>query len=129
MNPLHTDDYTAATCHKLALDLLHHMHNINSAKLNSHQRAASLKIWAAIDLLMIAAIDSAANATKKLYIMLDVAAAANCLDDAATELKTAVELGQADESESLGVVLRGLNATLAAVHTLAIDLGKKEEES
>lgn len=129
MNPLHTDNYTAATCYSLASDLLHHMHNINSAKLNSHQRAASLKIWAAIDLLMIAAINSAANATKKLYIMLDVAAAETHLDDAAAELKTAVELGQADASESLGVVLRGLNATLAAVHTLAIELGKKEEES
>ena len=129
MYPLHTNDYTAATCYNLASDLLHHLHNINSAKLNSHQRAASLKICAAIDLLMIAAIDSAAAAAKKLYIMLDVAAAEKCLDDAATELKSAVELNQTDASESLGVVLRGLNAKLAAVHTLALELGKKEEES
>lgn len=126
MYPLHTDNYTAATCYSIARDLLHHMHNINGAQLNSHQRAADLKISVAVELLMIAAIDSAASAAKKIDIMLKVAAAEDCLDDAAAELKEAVELGQAHPSESLGVVLRGLEATLAAVHTLAVELGKKE---
>lgn len=124
MYPLYTNNTTAATCYSLASDLLHHMHNINSAQLHSHQRAASLKISVAIDLLMLAAIDSAADAAKKIDIMLRVAAAEDCLDDAAAELKAAVELGQAHPSES--IVLRGLEATLAAVHTLAVDLGKKE---
>lgn len=102
------------------------MHNINSAQLHSHQRAADLQISIAVELLMSAAIDSAANATEKINIMINVAAAEKCLDDAAAALKAAVELGQAHPSESLGVVLRGLEATLAAVHTLAVDLGKKE---
>lgn len=127
MYPLHTDNYTAATCYSLASDLLHHMHNINSAQLHSHQRAADLKISVAVELLMLAAIDSAADTAKKIDIMLRVAAAEDCLVDAAAELTAAVELGQAHPSES--IVLRGLEATLAAVHTLAIDLGKKEEES
>ena len=126
MYPLYTNNTTAATCYGLASDLLHHMHNINSAQLHSHQRAASLKISVAIELLMLAAIDSAADAAKKIDIMLRVAAAEDCLDDAAAELKAAVELSQAHPSESLGVVLRGLTATLAAVHTLALELGKKE---
>lgn len=126
MYPLHTNNTTATTCYSLASDLLHHMHNINGAQLHTHQRAASHQISVAIDLLMIAAIDSAASAAKKIEIMLKVAAAEDCLDDAAAELKAAVELGQAHPSESLGVVLRGLEATLAAVHTLAMDLGKKE---
>lgn len=129
MYPLHTDNCTAATCYSLASDLLHHMHNINSAQLQSHQRAADLKISVAVELLMIAAIDSAASAAKKIDIMLKVAAAEDCLDDAAAELKAAIELGQAHPSESLGVVLRGLEATLAAVHTLALELGKKEAQS
>lgn len=129
MYPLHTDNYPAATCYSLASELLHHMHNINGAQLNSHQRAADLKISVAVELLMLAAIDSAADAAKKIDIMLRVAAAEDCLDDAAAELKAAVELGQAHPSESLAVVLRGLGATLAAVHTLAVDLGKKEEQS
>lgn len=127
MYPLHTNDYIACTCYSLANDLVHHLHNINGAKLNSHQRAASHKISVAIDLLMIAAIDSAASAAKKIDIMLNVAAAEDCLDDAAAELKAAVELGQAHPSES--VVLRGLEATLAAVHTLAVELGKRSEQS
>lgn len=129
MYPLHTDDYVPCICYSIASELVHHLHNINSAQLHSHQRAASLQISGALDLLMIAAIDSAAHAAKKLDIMIHVAAAEECLDAAATELKSAVELNQADPAESLGVVLRGLNATLAAVHTLAIELGKKEEES
>ena len=129
MYPLYTNNYTAATCYSLARDLLHHMHNINGAQLNSHQRAADLKISIAVELLMLAAIDSAADATEKINIMLNVATAENCLDDAAAELKAAVELGQAHPSESLGVVLRGLEATLAAVHTLAAELGKKEAQS
>lgn len=126
MYPLHTNDHIACACYSLASDLLHHMHNINGAQLRSHQRAASHQISVAIDLLMIAAIDSAASAAKKIEIMLKVAAAEDCLDDAAAELKAAVELGQAHPSESLGVVLRGLEATLAAVHALAVELGKKE---
>lgn len=127
MYPLYTDNNTAATCYSLASDLLHHMHNINSAQLRSHQRAADLKISVAVELLMLAAIDSAADAAKKIDIMLRVAAAEDCLDEAAAELKAAVELGQAHPSES--IVLRGLEATLAAVHTLAVDLGKKEAQS
>lgn len=126
MYPIHADDHIACACYSLASDLLHHMHNINGAQLRSHQRAASLKISVAVELLMLAAIDSAADAAKKIDIMLHVAAAEDCLDEAAAELKAAVELDQAHPSESLAVVLRGLDATLAAVHTLAIDLGKKE---
>lgn len=126
MKTLYTNNTTAATCYSLASDLLHHMHNINSAQLNSYQRAADLQISIAVELLMIAAIDSAANATEKINIMINVATAEDCLDDAAAALKAAVERGQAHPSESLAVVLRGLEATLAAVHTLAIELGKKE---
>lgn len=126
MYPLHTNDYIPCTCYSIASELVHHLHNINSAQLRSHQRAAGQKISAAIELLIIAAIDSAARAAKKIDIMLNVAAAEDCLNAAAAELAKAVELGQAQPSESLGVVLRGLNATLAAVHTLAVKLGKKE---
>lgn len=126
MYPLHTNDYVPCTCYSIASELVHHLHNINSAQLHSHQRAASLQISGALDLLMLAAIDSAARAAKKIDIMIRVAAAEECLDAAAAELKTAVELGQAHPSESLGAVLRGLEATLAAVHTLALELGKKE---
>lgn len=129
MYPLHTDDYVPCTCYSIASELVHHLHNINSAQLHSHQRAASLQISGALDLLMIAAIDSAAHAAKKLDIMIHVAAAEECLDAAEAELAKAIELGQTDPSESLGVVLRGLTATLAAVSRLAIELGKKEEES
>lgn len=127
MYPLHTDDYVPCICYSIASELVHHLHNINSAQLDSHQRAASLQISGALDLLMIAAIDSAARAAKKIDIMINVAAAEECLDAAAAELKAAVELGQAHPSES--IVLRGLNATLAAVHTLAVELGKKEAQS
>lgn len=128
MYPLHTNNYVPCTCYSLINDLVHHLHNINSAYLHSrkHERAAGQKISAAIDLLMIAAIDSAAHAAKKIDIMLKVAAAEECLDAAAAELTKAVEQSQASPTESLAVVLRGLNATLAAVHTLAIELGKKE---
>ena len=117
MYPLHTNDKIACTCYSLASDLLHHMHNINSAQLRSRQRIADLKISIAVELLMSAAIDSAARAAKKIDIMIRVAAAEECLDAAAAELKAAVELGQAHPSESLGVVLRGLEA---------LELGKKE---
>lgn len=128
MYPLHTNDYVPCTCYSLINDLVHHLHNINSAYLHSrkHERAAGQKISVAIDLLMIAAIDSAAHAAKKIDIMLKVAAAEDCLDDAAAELTKALEQSQASPTESIAVVLRGLEATLAAVHTLAIELGKKE---
>lgn len=128
MYPLHTNNYVPCTCYSLINDLVHHLHNINSAYLHSrkHERAAGQKISAAIDLLMIAAIDSAAHAAKKIDIMLKVAAAEECLDAAAAELTKAVEQSQASPTESIAVVLRGLNATLTAVHTLAIELGKKE---
>ena len=128
MYPLHTDDYIPCTCYSLASELVHHLHNINSAYLHSrqHERAAGLKISAAIELLMIAAIDSAAGAAKKIDIMINVAAAEDCLDAAAAELTKAIERSQESPQESNAVVLRGLNATLAAVHTLAVELGKKE---
>lgn len=128
MYPLHTDNYTAATCYSLINELVHHLHNINSAYLHSrkYERAAGQKISVAIDLLMIAAIDSAAHAAKKIDIMLKVAEAEECLDAAVAELTKAVERSQASPTELIAVVLRGLEATLAAVHTLAIELGKKE---
>ena len=131
MYPLHTNNYVPCTCYSLINDLVYHLHNINSAYLHSrkHERAAGQKISAAIDLLMIAAIDSAAHAAKKIDIMLKVAAAEECLDAAAAELTKAVEQSQASPTESIAVVLRGLEATLAAVHTLAIELGKKEAQS
>lgn len=121
MYPLYTNDHVPYTCYRIADNLVHHMHNLDSAQLHSHQRAASLQISGAIDLLMIAAIDSAARSCKDLDTMLRVAAAMECLDAAADELADALQLNESP-NKSLGVIARSLDTDRAALRALSAEL-------